>query len=588
MATAVEQHSTQGTGIESFNETAEAFLTLALAHGSSKIFINPGTDTFPIQESWARRMEQSLPVPLPVQCLHEHVAVAAAHGYYLATGDPQVVLVHVDAGTINAGGALHNAQRGDAGIVMCAGRAPYTWEGELRGGKSSIIHWYQEQPDQAGILRNYVKWHYELSRSENVAGIVERAFQVARNEPAGPVYLTLPREVLMLPAQNVRFPDARHSGPATAPAPDRAAIERAAVMLAGAERPVIVAARNGRDHKSVPELVKLAELIGARVVDSRHAMNMPHSHPLNVGGNDAAELPKADVILFLDSDVLYVPNLVRPNPDAKVIQIDVDPVHERYVIWNFPVDLRITSSTALALPALRAAVEDVLTNAQQQRVVQRAREIGLESEQQRAAAKSRAEGKATTNPMDPEWVAYCVAQVMPEDALLVDESLTNRPATHAHVKRDEPGSVFFCGGSSLGFAIGAAIGVKLARPDRPVISMVGDGGFMFGHPVPAIWGAQKHGAPSLTVIYNNAGYKASGRNSIQNMYPEGVIAKTGDAVVDMFDPPPDHAKVAEACGAYGVKVSDPGELPAALRKAMDEVLHGRSAVVDAVVKKANL
>ncbi len=120
----------------SFTETAEAFLALLLAHGSRYVFINPGTDTFPFQEAWASLRERGLPCPTPVMCLHEHTAVSAAHGYFLASGEPQTVMVHVDAGTQNAGGALHNAQRSEAGMVLCAGRAPYTAEGEMRGGRT--------------------------------------------------------------------------------------------------------------------------------------------------------------------------------------------------------------------------------------------------------------------------------------------------------------------------------------------------------------------------------------------------------------------------------------------------------------------
>ncbi|MBV9354611.1 MAG: acetolactate synthase, partial [Chloroflexi bacterium] len=177
--------------VAQFDEAAEAFLALVLAHRSQNIFINPGTDTFPIQEAWARRGERGQPSPRPVMCLHEHTAVSAAHGYFAASGAPQTVLVHVDAGTQNAGGALHNAQRAQAGLVFCAGRAPLTWDGELRGSKDSPIHWWQEQLDQTSIVRNFVKWHYELARTENIAAILERAFAVAANEPAGPVYLTL-------------------------------------------------------------------------------------------------------------------------------------------------------------------------------------------------------------------------------------------------------------------------------------------------------------------------------------------------------------------------------------------------------------
>jgi acetolactate synthase-1/2/3 large subunit len=339
-------------------DAAEAFLVLLLAHGAQHVFINPGTDTFPIQEAWARRREAGLDSPNPVMCLHEHTAISAAHGFFLGSGQPQAVLVHVDAGTLNLGGGLHNAQRAQAGMVLCAGRAPYTWEGEMPGGKDLPIHFWQEQLDQAGIVRGLVKWHYELSRTENLASIVERAFHLAANEPAGPVYLTLPREVLMLPLSEVRLPEPRRTTRATPPAADPEAIRCAAEIFARASRPLIVASQNGRDPASVPEVCALAEQIGARVVSTFDYANVPASFPLNLGAALSQELPQADAVLFLDPNVPYVPNLVRPHSEAAVVQIDRDPLHEQYVTWNFPMDLRITARTAQALPSLRQAVAE--------------------------------------------------------------------------------------------------------------------------------------------------------------------------------------------------------------------------------------
>jgi acetolactate synthase-1/2/3 large subunit len=569
--------------VAQFDEAAEAFLALVLAHGSRKIFVNPGTDTFPIQEAWARRRERGTPSPDPVMCLHEHTAISAAHGYFAASGAPQTVLVHVDAGTQNAGGALHNAQRAQAGLVFCAGRAPLTWEGELRGSKDSQIHWWQEQLDQTGIVRNFVKWHYELARTENVAGVLERAFAVAANEPAGPVYLTLPREVLMLPAPDVRMPDARQRNRATPALADPAALREAAELLVGAERPLIVAGRNGRDPASVPGVGALAETLGAGVVHDGVYVNIPGSHSLNLGPRLAEYLPDADVVLFLDPDIPYVPTAVRPAPTARTIQIDREPMKERYVVWNFPMDLRITGRVAAALPLLRQTIEELQTSTQRQQASQRRAAIAAARRAWQDAAADRARGKSAVRPMDGEWVAWCLRQVLPDDAIVLDDAVTNRAWFQVHLQRDEPGSYLTSGGSSLGWAPNAAIGVKLARPDRTVISVIGDGGFTFANPVAALWTAQHAAAPSLTVILNNGGYNAS-KQPIGRLYPDGAVVRADDGVVTSFDPAPDYARIAEACGAFGVKVSEPDRLEAALRRAFDEVRHGRSAVVDAVLR----
>jgi acetolactate synthase-1/2/3 large subunit len=568
---------------QTYEQAAEALLALLLAHGSRFVFINPGTDTFPIQEAWARRREQQLDSPIPIMCLHEHTAVSAAHGYFLATGQPQTVIVHVDAGTLNAGGALHNAQRGEAGMLFCAGRAPYTWDGELPGGKDLPIHWWQEQLDQAGIVRGFVKWHYELSRAENISGVLERAFAVAANEPAGPVYLTLPREVLMLPATNVRMPTSNLTNRATASSADPTAISQAARYLAQARRPLIVAGRNGRDPSSVIPLGKLAEQAGARIVNAAEFVSVAGNHPLNLGPNLLNELPRADVVLFVDPDVPYVPNMVRPSPDAVLIQLDRQPLHESSVIWNFPMTLRITARAATALSALCEALDDAQTLDQKVQAQERTREIQTEREVWLEHVARRAMGKATQRPMDGEWVAWCLKQVLPDEAIVVEDVVTNRGWVQTHLMRREPGTYFSPGGSSLGWPQNAAIGIKLARPDRPVVAITGDGGFVFGNPLAALWTAQRANAPALTVVFNNGGYNAS-KAAVRDLYPDGAIVRANDGVVTAIDPAPDYAQIAQACGAFGASVREPSELESTLRRALDEVQHGRSAVVDAVLR----
>jgi acetolactate synthase-1/2/3 large subunit len=568
---------------QTYAQAAEALLALLFAHGSHFVFINPGTDTFPIQEAWARRREQQLDSPIPIMCLHEHTAVSAAHGYFLATNQPQTVIVHVDAGTLNAGGALHNAQRGQAGMLFCAGRAPYTWEGELPGGKDLPIHWWQEQLDQAGIVRGFVKWHYELSRAEHISGVLERAFALAANEPAGPVYLTLPREVLMLPAPNVRLPTTRTTNSATAATADPAAIDEAAKYLAQARRPLIVAGRNGRDPASVAPLGRLAEQAGARIVHAAEFVSVAGNHPLNLGPNLLDELPQADVVLFVDPDVPYVPNMVRPSPEAVLIQLDRQPLHESSVMWNFPMTLRITARAATALGALHEALEDVQTIDQKIQAQDRARTIQAERQAWLEHVERRALGKATQRQMDGEWVAWCLKRVLPDEAIVVEDVVTNRGWVQTHLMRNEPATYFSPGGSSLGWPQNAAIGIKLARPDRPVVAITGDGGFVFGNPVASLWTAQKANAPSLTVVFNNAGYNAS-KAPVRDLYPEGAVVRANDGVVTSIDPAPDYAQIAQGCGAFGASVRDPSELESTLRRALDEVEHGRSAVVDAVLR----
>jgi len=179
------------------DDGAEAFVEMLNNTGVEYMFLNSGTDTFPILEAFARMAAQERPVPKIVVCIDESTAMFAAHGFYQLTGRTQAVLVHVDAGTAQIGGAYHDAQRDRAAIVVCAGRAPATFGAGVPGGKDMSIHWIQEQPDQNGIVRTFTKWDYELRNVESINWVMQKAFQVASTEPAGPVYLTLPRELLM-------------------------------------------------------------------------------------------------------------------------------------------------------------------------------------------------------------------------------------------------------------------------------------------------------------------------------------------------------------------------------------------------------
>ena len=529
------------------------------------MFINPGTDTFPIQEAWARRRERRLPAPDPVMCTHEFTAVSAAHGYFMVSGRPQTVLVHVDAGTLNAGGALSNAQRANAGLVFCAGRAPYTGEGEMRGSKDLYIQWGQERLDQAGGVRDLVKWHYELARTENIGPVIGRAFQLAGSAPAGPVYLTLPREVLMQPATNVRLPDGRALTRPAPTAPDPDAVTQAARLLVEADRPLIVAGRCWRDPGALAELTALAEVLGARIVDTYEFSNVPASHPLYVGPLLERELPLADAVLFVDTSVPYVPMVARPRADAKVISLERDPVRGDLVNWEFPADVRLAADSANGLRALRQASEDAQSATQRSSAAERRTHITEERRRWLDQAQARARSLATAATIKPEWVAWCLKQVLPEKAILLEDAPTCREGVRTHLAAEAGGLVLTPGGSCLGWGINAGIGVKLARPESTVVSLVGDGGFIFGNPVAALSTAIMAGAPTLTVIFNNGGYRAA-KDPVMGLYPGGAVQRLGDGIVTRIDPAPDYAAVASACGAYGATVREPAEVEATLRR----------------------
>jgi acetolactate synthase I/II/III large subunit len=564
---------------------AEAILQLLVACGVEYAFWNPGTDTAPLQEALVSLEQAGQPIPTLVPCLYENVALAGAHGYFQVTRRPQLVVVHVDVGTQNLGGNVHNAQRGQGGAVILAGRAPYTFEGTTPGGRDRPIQWQQDEPDQIGIVRNYVKWSQELCRVDTLHHVIPRAVQMAGSEPAGPVYMTAAREVLMQPidAQSVELGPARRMHTAITPAGDPAALDRLASWLVEAERPLAIVGSLGRHPEAVEPLVELAEFLGMPVVDTRGPVNFPSEHPL-FRSSTGKLLPEADVVLLLDTDVPWIPRLTGPSPTARVAQLDIDPLKSTIQVWGFPVDLPIQADTSKALPALLVEVKaqaDRVAGARQRFAERRERHT-----EQRAAldceAAAALEQFGNQRPIAPEWIGATLADRLPPGGIVVDEAVTSSDASRRFLRRQEPGTLLSSGAPGLGWGLGAAMGAKLAAPGREVAALVGDGSFVFGSPVAALWAAHQARAPFLTLVYNNGGYNAS-KNPVVQLFPHGASTRADSFPGVRFTNPPDYAALARSCHAYGERVEDPENLGPAIDRGVQAVRNGQAAVLDVVM-----
>jgi acetolactate synthase-1/2/3 large subunit len=564
---------------------AEGFIELLNVNRVDYIFMNPGTDTTPIQEAIAKFKSTGRRTPRVILCPHETVAMAAAHGYFAVTGRPQVVLVHVDVGTQNIGGALHNAQRSRIGVVICAGRSPSIFEGERPGGRSMGIMWWQEQRDQAGVVRNFTKWDYELRFNENAHHVVQRAFQMAAAQPSGPVYLTLPREVLVEKIKKVQVLDInRFAAPAT-PEADSLLLERAAEVLAAAKDPLIIVGYSGRNPQTVQPLVELAEMVGARVSASTTRMNFPSNHPLAVGGFTGEYLGQADVILVIDHDIPYIPAMAKPASAASIIHIDIDPIKQDMVMWGFPADILLQADSAKAIPALNGLIRKKITPERTARAQARFAQLMKERAGTEAEARRVALSLSDATPVSPEWFCHCLSEVIDADTIIVDESMSGGGALARYVPRTKSGTIFGSGGSSLGFGLGASLGVRLAAPDRDVVCLVGDGCFMFGCPTPAFWASSVYHLPFLCVVFNNEGYNAV-RSNLRATFGKDNYGEK-DPLVSGMDivPSPNYAMIAQACNCYGETVESSAQAMPAIRRAFAQVKAGRSAVLDVRIPK---
>ncbi len=542
------------------------------------LFANAGTDFPSLIEAIARAETAGTPAPRAIAVPHENLAVAMALGHTMVSGRVQAVMVHVGVGTANAICGLLNASRERLPLLLAAGRTPLLETG-AEGARSRYIHWAQEMYDQAGLLREAVKWDFELRRPEQLETVVDRAFAITTSEPRGPVYLSLPREVLAAPAA-AAVTEATLPA-AVAPAADAAAIDAAAAILAAAERPLIITASSGRDPAAVEPLARLAERFALPVISFfPRQLCLPSDHPMHLGFEPGTLLTEADAVLVLECDVPWIPSLQGPPAGARIIQLGVDPLFADYPLRGFPADLAITATPASALEALGEALAARLVGAGET-VATRRRRLDQARQELQAGWQQTRQRLAAAKPIHPVWLSHCLDQVIDDEAIVVNEMALALP----QLSRRRPGSYFGpspAGG--LGWGLGAALGAKLAAPERFVVAAVGDGSYMFGNPTPAHFVSRAHDLPVLFVVANNSGWGAV-RAATRAMYPDGQALKQNRMPLAELEPSPDYERVVEASGGYGERVEDPATLPEALQRAARVVREeGRQALLNVITQ----
>ncbi len=561
--------------------TAEHLVSLLAAHGVEYLFLNPGTDTAPVQEAVYSLAEAGLPAPTVLPSTFESVSLAAAHAYWNMTGRPQAVFVHVDAGTQNLGAMVHNVLRGRAGVIVIAGKTPYGEEADLSGGRNAPIQWQQDVPDQPGIVRGYAKWIQEITRPEMLDRAIGRAVQVAASSPAGLAYLTVSRDVLMDPP---RLDQSRVAGfPVTlppAPAPD--AVARIAAALAAAEAPVLVTSRVGRTAEGFAAVEALADLAGLPVTGRLEGgtVNISSTHPSNVAGraDGAAAISAADLILLVESDVPWLPATVTLREDVQVFHVDPDPAKASMPLWSYPVDVAVQADGPAALAAIVAELGRIADS--QPEVAERLADRVTRLLERPSAPAERAD----SGPLTPLGVMAALNEVIDAEDIVIEEAVTNAEAVYTGLERTRPGTLTGPFAPGLGWALGGSLGVKLARPDRRVIAVTGDGAFLFGVPTSALMMAAEWGTPFLTVILNNSGYRAS-RLPVYGLFPDGVSTQRRTAVGTRFTRAPDYPALAAACHAHGERVERAEDLVPALRRALAALDAGRAALVECVIEQ---
>ena len=565
---------------ETARSVASNYLQALLDHGIEYVFANAGTDFAPIIEALVYARNNGIRTPEFITVPHENVAIAMAHGYFLETGKPAAVMVHVTVGTANALCGLMNAARDQAPILLTAGCSPSTEKGHI-GSRNASIHWGQDSFDQGGMVREWVKWDYELRPGQPPEEIVGRALDIAMSEPKGPVYLSMPREVLGdLTEEKPEPPRGRKLGslPAT---PSLDGIRQTAEWIAESQCPLIITSSTGRNPDSFHKLSQIAETYGIGVAmpgePGAREISISTTHPMFSGVHPTELLSLADVLISLDCEVPWWPNEVKVRQDAKQIHISADPMFSRYPVRGFQMDLAIAGSSNQALHMLETALEESCAQ-HANKVKTRQTLLQILSEGRSRRHHALVKDMEQRSPIHAARVAQCVNEVINEDTVIVNEM--GVPLNFLDLST--PRSYFsssLAGG--LGFGLGAALGVKMGNRAKQVILIVGDGSYMFGCPTAAHHTASMYGLPTTTIVMNNSKWNAVHRSTL-GMYPNGLAAKAEQMPLVSLGTSPEYQDIMKACGGYGEKVESAFELKAALQRCLQMNAEGKSALLNVI------
>lgn len=565
---------------DTLHSTAHYFLEGLNEIGFDYLFCNLGTDHAPLIEEMARWRRLGKRVPRTILCPHENVAVHMAAGYAVATGRGQGVMVHVDAGTANAAMATHNIFRARVPVMLMAGKAPYTLHGELTGSRDTYVHFVQDPFDQASVVRPYVKWEYNLPSGVVAKEALRRAHTVMHSDPKGPVYFTFPRETLTetWPAASINSFTEERYGPVPAAGADPVLVDAVVDRLLTAKNPLLITAYAGRNPATVAVLDELARYAGIRVVEFNTVhLNIPRDSPCFAGQAPSKHVAEADVGLMVDVDVPWIPQDTQENPATWWAHIDVDVAKRAFPMWGFPSNLRVQGDSgrilAQVLEALRARATPEFISRAQERLAALTREHAARTQ----SVAKLAEDCGTRGSINPHYVCAALGRVLDADDVVLNEAIRNTLAVFGQIPRTRPGSLIGLAGGGLGYSGGMALGVKLAKPDRRVVHVVGDGTFYFCNPQSVYAVSKQYALPIFTVVLDNSGWAAV-KDATLRVYPDGE-AKAARAYESKLAPEMEFAKIAEAAGAYGETVDDPDSVEAAIGRCLAALEEGRAALL---------
>jgi thiamine pyrophosphate-dependent acetolactate synthase large subunit-like protein len=558
----------------------ELFIAQARAAGVEYLFTNPGSFEVGFFDAVVDDPQIQL-----IEGLHEGVVISMADGYHKVSGKPAFVNVHSIAGTAQMAGQLYNASRDGSAIVVTAGlNDNEVWSDEYGLAPRPGF-------DQKEINRQFTKISWEARQPASLALMLRRAFKVATTDPGGPVYLAAAHYALeqknvsaiIYPAERFLLRTRVHADPS--------AIEKAARLLIEAQHPVIIAGDEVWKSGAQQELLSLAEHLGLPVVRPGGVrlissfQNFPTMHPFYLGSSEAhlGDASRAtDLIFFVgarDVGGRVVPDSPELPTTARIVRLGMD---TSAFSRNYPTDVALISDVKAGLADLLAAVDSLITKDRRTAIAtQRADEIRHLSAASRAGVEKQISVNFGQSPIHPDELCKTMADTLDKNAIIVSENLTGKFDSFRFGFREDEQMHLGNSGSSLGWGIGAAIGAKLAAPDRQVVSSIGDGSVMYS--ASGFWTQARYHIPVLTAVWNNHNYQ-----TVRHAYHEygGRMVKSGKyAGMYLGDPEIDFVKLAESQGVSGERVTGGSDLRAALRRGITATRDGKPYLVEVVISR---
>jgi acetolactate synthase-1/2/3 large subunit len=558
---------------------AEALLKTLRRMGVEKIFASPGSDWAPLWEALATPSARE-EFPEYVSSRHEETAIAMASGWSKSTGKLPAVVLHTTVGALHATMGMRAALHERIPMVLLAGESISFGE---RPGYGIGPQWLRLLTDVGGparLVAPCVKWSFGLNDGALLSATIERACRIATSAPHGPAFVSIPTEYLM---DSHPEESQRSAAPVVPPAADPAALDELARMLCGAKRPAILTEEAGKDAAAVGCLVELAEALGAPVFEGWHAgyVNFPRAHPLYGGGAPDMKqlLEEVDLLFCVETVAPAHPPAILSGSKARIAFLGEDPLHSHLPYWGFRSDLSVAGAVAPSLALLVERVARALPRGS------RASSSSWWAERNgKAREELRGKGRAAgaADRIESAWVGHELNAVLPEGAIVVDETISHKHEVQRQLERLGRGGFIAASYGGLGMGIATALGAKLAHPERIVTVTIGDGAFFYNPVVASFGAAQELELPLLVVLFNNAGY-LSQKMDVVREYPEGWAVRTKRFAGLSIAPRPDYPALARAFGGYGESVERPPELRAALQRGLDAVSKGKLALIEVVL-----